>query len=51
MEYKNMRMPELKALARARGLRKYFRMRKAELVGFFTIWVRIIFCCAGQKGL
>ena len=27
-----MRMPELKALARDRGLRNYFRMRKAELV-------------------
>ena len=27
-----MRMPELKSLARDRGLRNYFRMRKAELV-------------------
>ena len=27
-----MRMPELKSLARDRGLRNYSRMRKAELV-------------------
>ena len=27
-----MRMPEFKSLARDRGLRNYFRMRKAELV-------------------
>ena len=45
-----MRMPELKSLARDRGLRNYSRMRKAELVAFFTIWVPIILCCAGQKG-
>ena len=32
MEYENMRMPELKSLARDRGLRYYSRMRKAELV-------------------
>ena len=32
MEYENMRVTELKALARDRGLRNYFRMRKAELV-------------------
>ena len=32
MEYKNMRVTELKALARDRGLRNYSRMRKAELV-------------------
>ena len=29
-----MRMPELKSLARDRGLRNYSRMRKAELVAF-----------------
>ena len=46
-----MRMPELKALARDRGLRNYSRMRKAELVAFLNIWVRIIICCVGQKGL
>ena len=46
-----MRMPELKALARAHRLIKYSRMRKAELVAFLTIWVRIIIHCAGQKGL
>ena len=34
MGYKNMRMPELKSLARDRGLRNYCRMRKAELVAF-----------------
>ena len=32
MEYENMRMPELKALARDRGLRNYSRMRKTESV-------------------
>ena len=32
MEYENMRVPELKSLARDRGLRNYARMRKAELV-------------------
>ena len=32
MEYENMRMPELKSLARDRRLRNYSRMRKAELV-------------------
>ena len=34
MEYENMRVPELKSLARDRGLRNYSRMRKAELVAF-----------------
>ena len=32
MVHENMRMPELKSLARDRGLRNYSRMRKAELV-------------------
>ena len=32
MEYENMRMPELKSLARERRFRDYSRMRKAELV-------------------
>ena len=32
MEYENMRMPELKVLARERRLRGYSRMRKAKLV-------------------
>ena len=50
MEYENMRMPKLKSLARERGLRNYFRMRKAELVTFLTIWVKIILRCAGTKG-
>ena len=46
-----MRMPELRALARDHGLRNYSRMRKADLVAFLTIWVRIILHCAGPKGL
>ena len=45
MKYENMRMPELKSLAREH------RMRKPELVAFLTIWVRIIIHCVGQKGL
>ena len=45
-----MRMPELKSLARDRGLRNYSRMRKAELVAFLTIWFKIIFHCVGVKG-
>ena len=44
-----MSMPELKSLARDRGLRNYSRMRKAELFAFLTIWVKIILCCAEQK--
>ena len=32
MEYENMRVAELRCLARDRGLRNYSRMRKAELV-------------------
>ena len=51
MEYENTRMPELKSLARDRGLRNYSRMRKAELVAFLTIWVEIILCCGGPKSL
>ena len=51
MEYENMRIQELKSLARDRGLRNYSQMRKAELVAFLTIWVRIILHCAGPKGL
>ena len=46
-----MRMPELKSLARESRLRGYPRMKKAELVVFLTIWVRIILCCVGPKGL
>ena len=32
-----MRMPELKSLARDRGLRNYSQMRKAELVALLQI--------------
>ena len=32
MEYENMRVTELKALARDRGLRNYSQLRRAELV-------------------
>ena len=42
-----MRMPELKSLAREHRLRGYSRMRKTELVAFFTIWVGIILRCVG----
>ena len=34
MEYKTLRMPELKALVRERELRGYSRLRKAELIAF-----------------
>ena len=51
MEYDNMRILELKSLARDRGLRNHSRMREAELVAFLTIWVRIILRCVEQKGL
>ena len=51
MEYENIRMPELKFLARDRGLRNYSRMSKAELVSFLPIWVGIILRCVGPKGL
>ena len=37
MEYKNIRMPELKSLARERRLRGYSRMRKAELVALLQM--------------
>ena len=32
--YKTLRMAELKALVRERGLRNYSRLRKAELIAF-----------------
>ena len=35
MEYENMRMNELKSLARDRGLINYSWMSKADLVAFF----------------
>ena len=49
MEYENMRMPELKSLARDSGLRNYSRKSKAELVAFLTIWVGIILRCVGPN--
>ena len=49
MEYENMRMPELKSLARDRRLGNYSQMRKTELVAFLTIWVGIILRCAGPN--
>ena len=38
MEHENMRMPELKSLARERRLRNYSRMRKAELVALLQMF-------------
>ena len=32
--YETLRMPELKALARERGLRGYYQLRKADLIAF-----------------
>ena len=32
--YETLRMPELKALARERRLRNYYRLRKADLIAF-----------------
>ena len=32
MDYENIRVAELEALARERGLRGYSRLRKAELI-------------------
>ena len=51
MEYENMKMPELKSLARGRGLRNYSQMRKTELVAFLTIWVGISSPLCEAKGL
>ena len=51
MEHENIRMPELKSLARERRLRGYSRMRKTELAAFLTIWARIILRCAWPKDL
>ena len=45
-----MRMPELKSLARDRGLRNYPQMGKAELVAFLTIWVGISSPLCEAKG-
>ena len=36
MEYENMRVPELKSLARDRGLRNYSQMRKLSWLLCFT---------------
>ena len=42
MEYENMRMPELKSLAREHRLRSYSRMRKAELVALLQMFCTIV---------
>ena len=41
MEYENTRMPELKSLAKDRGLRNYSRMRKAQLVALLQMFCTI----------
>ena len=41
MEYENMRISELKSLARERRLRNYSRMRKAELVALLQMFCTI----------
>ena len=41
MEYENLRMPELKSLARERRLRGYPRMRKAELIALLQMFCTI----------
>ena len=41
MEFENMRMPELKSLARERRLRNYSCMRKAELVALLQMFCTI----------
>ena len=38
MEYKNMRMPELKSLAREGRLKGYSRMRKTELAALLQMF-------------
>ena len=35
--YKNMKVKELKALAKERGIKRYYRLRKAELIEIFGI--------------
>ena len=44
-----MRMPELKALTRDRGLKSYSRMRKAELVAFLTFGFELFSAVRGKK--
>ena len=34
MDYESMRVVDLKALAKERGLRGYYRLNKAELIAF-----------------
>ena len=41
MEYENMRMPELKSLARERRLRNYSPMRKADLIALLQMFCTI----------
>ena len=35
----NMKVPELKALAKERGLKRYSKLRKAELIALLTVQV------------
>ena len=42
MDYENMRVAKLKALARERGLRDYSQLRKAELIA--------LLCSAADQG-
>ena len=49
MEYENMRVAELKSLARDRGLRNYSRMRKAELVVFLPFGFELFSTVWGKR--
>ena len=49
MEYENMRMPELKSLARDCGLRNYSQMRKAEVVAFLPFGFELFSAVWGQR--
>ena len=44
-----MRMPELKSLARDRGLRNYSRLRKVELVAFWPFGFELFSSVWGKR--